>query len=45
LLNVNVNTTLLKTKFQLEISEDEAARSILAEVAKKLKDNIYMNSK
>ena len=40
-----MNTSLLKTKFQLEISEDEVARTILAEVAKKLKDNIYLNSK
>lgn len=40
-----MNTSLLKTKFQLEISEEEVARTILAEVAKKLKDNIYLNSK
>ncbi len=45
MLTVNVNTSLLKTKFQLEISEQEVARTILAEVAKKLKDNIYLNAK
>ena len=42
---MQVNTSLLKTKFQLTLSESDTARSILSEVAAKLRDNIYLNNK
>ncbi len=44
-MTVNVNTSLLKTKFNLEMKEEEQASAILREVATKLKDNIYLNQK
>jgi hypothetical protein len=44
-LTVQVNTTLLKTKFQIVFKEADSAREILREVSAKLKDPIYMNSK
>jgi hypothetical protein len=40
-----VNTSLLKTKFQLTLNESDTARQILQEVASKLNDNIYLNQK
>lgn len=45
MLTVQVNTSLLKTKFQIVINESEMARQILKEVALKLKDKIYENPK
>ena len=45
MLNVQVNTSLLKSKFQITMKESETARGILNEVATKLKDNIYLNQK
>ena len=45
MITVQVNTSLLKTKFQLALHENEPAKQILKEVAKKLKDNIYLNQK
>jgi len=44
-MTVNVNISLLKTKFNLEMKEEEQASAILREVATKLKDNIYLNQK
>ena len=45
MLTVQVNTTLLKTKFQMVFSEADSAREILREVSRKLKDPIYTNAK
>ena len=42
---MQVHTSLLKTKFQITIAESEPSSSILREVASKLKDKIYENSK
>jgi hypothetical protein len=45
MLNVQVNTILLKTKFQLVFNESDTANQILEEVSSKLKDPIYLNQK
>jgi hypothetical protein len=44
-MTVNVNTSLLKTKFNLEMKEEDHAEQILKEVATKLNDKIYLNQK
>lgn len=45
MLIVQVNTSLLKTKFQLVFNESDTAREILKEVSTKLNDPIYLNPK
>lgn len=42
---MQVNTSLLKTKFQLVFSEGDSAREILRAVSQKLNDPIYTNAK
>lgn len=41
MLTVQVNTSLLKTKFQLVFHERDTAREILKEVSVKIDDPIY----
>lgn len=45
MLIVQVNTSLLKTKLKITLHETNTASNILYQVAEKLKDPVYMNSK